>query len=98
MKKVLLKTGNSTIYWQLTPTHIQCPKDEPRNLKKLLKQEDFGKKHFSSRAVFFFILGFTPCKTKQLLLGMQVQEKRAKKRLKHTGHLFRNNLQLKDVC
>ena len=47
MKKVLLKTGNSTIYWQLTPTHIQSPKDEPRNLKKLLKQEDFGKKHFS---------------------------------------------------
>ena len=57
MKKVLLKTGNSTIYWQLTPTHIQCPKDEPRNLKKLLKQEDFGKKTLFMKSSFFLYTG-----------------------------------------
>ena len=47
---------------------------------------------------FFFQLGFTPSKTEQPLQGMKLQEKEAQKRLKHTGELFRKNLQLTDVC
>ena len=46
----------------------------------------------------FFKVGFTPCKAKQPLRGMELQEKEAQQRLKHTGNLFRKNLQLKDVC
>ena len=30
--------------------------------------------------------------------GMELQEKKSTKRLKHTGNMFRKNLQLKDVC
>ena len=48
--------------------------------------------------VLFFKLRFTPGKAEQLLQGMEVQEKEAQKRLKHTGNLFRKNLQVKDVC
>ena len=47
---------------------------------------------------FFFKSGFTPCKAEQPLQGMELQEKEARKRLQHTGNLFRKNLQLKDVC
>ena len=49
---------------------------------------------------FFFKLGFTPCKAVQPLRGMELQErkKKAQKRLLDTENLFRNNLQLKDVC
>ena len=54
---------------------------------------------------FFFVcfllsfkLGFTPCQAEQPLQGMALQEKKSTKRLKHTGNLFRKNLQLKDVC
>ena len=51
---------------------------------------------------FFFLkkkkkLGFTPCKAEQPLQGMELQEREAQKILKHTGNLFRKNLQLKDV-
>ena len=42
--------------------------------------------------------GFTPCKAEQPLHGMELQEKRSMKRLKHTGNLFRGNLQLIGVC
>ena len=42
-------------------------------------------------------LGFTPCKAKQPLQGMELQEKEAKKRLKRTENLFRENLQLMSV-
>ena len=42
--------------------------------------------------------GFTPCKAEQPLQGMELQEKRSMKRLKHTGNLFRGNLQLIGVC
>ena len=40
-------------------------------------------------------MGFTPCKAKQPLRGIELQEKEAHK---DTGNLFRKNLQLKDVC
>ena len=46
----------------------------------------------------FFKLGFTPCKAEQPLQGMELQEKKAQKRLQDTENLFRKNLQLKDVC
>ena len=46
----------------------------------------------------FFELRFTPSKGEQPLQGMELQEKEATKRLRHTGNLFRKNLQLKDVC
>ena len=52
-------------------------------------------------AFFFFLLGFTPCKAEQPPQGMELQEKKGKKtqkRLQATENLFRNNLQLKDVC
>ena len=44
----------------------------------------------------FFQLGFTLCKTEQPLQGMELQEKKHKKRLQDTENLFRKNLQLKD--
>ena len=44
-----------------------------------------------------FLFGFTPCKAEQLLQGMELQKKRSTRRLRHTGNLFRRNLQLKDV-
>ena len=43
-------------------------------------------------------LRFTPCKTEQPLRGIELQEKKHKKRLQDTENLLRNNLQLKDVC
>ena len=43
-------------------------------------------------------MGFTPCKARQPLQAMELQEKETQKRLQHTGNLFRKNLQLKDVC
>ena len=46
----------------------------------------------------FFKLGFTPCKAERPLQGMELTTKKSTKRLKHTGNLFRKNLQLKDVC
>ena len=52
---------------------------------------------FFSVFSFFFKLGFTPCKAEQPLRGMEVQEKKDPKRLKHTGNLFRKNLQVKYV-
>ena len=49
--------------------------------------------------LFFFKLGFTPCKDEQPLGGMELQEKKkAQKRLQDRENLFRKNLQLKDVC
>ena len=52
---------------------------------------------FVKNALFFYF-GFISCKAEQPLRGMELQEKEAQKRLKHTGNLFRKNLQLKDVC
>ena len=49
------------------------------------------------KQVFFFKLGFTARKAEEPLQGMELQEKETK-RLRHTGNLFRKNLQLKDVC
>ena len=46
----------------------------------------------------FFKLGFTPYKAEQPLQGIELQEKKYKKRLQHTENLFRKKLQLKDVC
>ena len=43
----------------------------------------------------FFKLGFTTCKAEQPLQSMELQEKKSTIRLKHTGSLFRKNLQLK---
>ena len=37
------------------------------------------------------------CKAKQPLRGMDLQEKEEKKDEKHTGKLFRKNLQIKDA-
>ena len=37
------------------------------------------------------------CKAKQPRRGMELQEKEAQKRFKHTGNLFRKNLQLQEV-
>ena len=45
--------------------------------------------------LFIYILGFTPCKAKQPLRGMKLQEKESQK---HTGNLLRMNLQLKNAC
>ena len=47
---------------------------------------------------FFFKLEFIPCKAGQSSQGMELQEKEAQKRLKHTGNLFGKNLELKGVC
>ena len=44
--------------------------------------------------MIFFWGGFTPRKAEQSLRGMELQEKRSKKTLKHTGNLFRKNLKL----
>ena len=38
------------------------------------------------------------CMYEHPLQGMQLQEKEAQKNLKHTGNLFRKNLQLMGVC
>ena len=46
-------------------------------------------------SVFFFKLGFIPCKAEQPLQGMELQEKEAQNDI---GNLFGKNLQLKDVC
>ena len=46
-------------------------------------------------SVFFFKLGFIPCKAEQPLQGMELQEKEAQNDI---GNLFRKNLLLKDVC
>ena len=43
-------------------------------------------------------MGFTPCKAEQPLQGMELQEKKARKRLQETENLFRKNVQLKGVC
>ena len=43
----------------------------------------------------FLKLGFTTCKAEQPLQSMELQEKKSTIRLKHTGSLFRKNLQLK---
>ena len=43
-------------------------------------------------------LGFTPCKAEQPLRGMELQEKKAQKRLQDTENLFRKNLELKYCC
>ena len=48
--------------------------------------------------IYFFKSGFTSCKVKQLLREMEIQEKKGTERLKDTGNLFRNKLQIKDVC
>ena len=64
---------------------------QPDNDKIFLHVKDSYKR-------FFFLLGNTPYKAEQPLRGMELQEKEAWKRLKHTGNLFRKNLQLKDVC
>ena len=47
---------------------------------------------------FFFNQDSPPCKAEQPLRGMELQEKKAQKRLQDTENLFRKNLQLKDVC
>ena len=39
------------------------------------------------KRVFFFQLGFTPCKAEPPLRGMVLPEKEAQKRLKHTGNV-----------
>ena len=41
----------------------------------------------------FFNLEFTPCKAEQPLMRHKVTEKGSTRRVKHTGHLFRKNLQ-----
>ena len=43
-------------------------------------------------------MGFTPCKAEQPLQSMELQEKEARKKLNHSGNLFRKNLQLTGVC
>ena len=54
-------------------------------------------KNLKNFMAFGFIeLAFTPCKAEQPLRGMELQEKAD--RLKHTGTLFRKNLQIKGVC
>ena len=59
-------------------------------------------KHNVMASFFFFFLkrkmGFTLHKAEQPLQGMVLQEKKNRKRLKHTGNLFRMNLQLIGVC
>ena len=43
-------------------------------------------------------LGVTPSKAEQPLRGIELEEKKAQKRLQDTENLFTKNLQLKDVC
>ena len=62
------------------------------------KNHDVKKEELNLKLIFFFKLGFTPCKDEQPLRGMELQEKKAQKRLQDTENLFRKNLQLKDVC
>ena len=57
----------------------------------------FGSKLQQNRLVPFLKLGFSPCKAKQPLRGIEFKKKKHKK-IKHTGNLFRKNLQLKGVC
>ena len=42
-------------------------------------------------------MGFTQCKAEQPLWGMELQEKEEEKDEKHSGKLFRKNLQIKDA-
>ena len=48
--------------------------------------------------MLFLKLGSTPCKAEQPLRGMELPEKKHKKRLQDTENLFKKKLQLKDVC
>ena len=45
-----------------------------------------------------FLLEFTPCEAEQPLRGIELQEKKRTKMLKHTGNMFRKSLELKDIC
>ena len=46
----------------------------------------------------FFLIGIHPIQGWTVIMRHGVTTKRSTKRLKHTGNLFRKNLQLKDVC
>ena len=70
-----------------------------RSINEVLSKYKQGTFLFFSVFILLFLkLGFTPLKAEQPLRGMELQEKEAKQRLKHTGDLFKKNLQLKDVC
>ena len=53
------------------------------------------KTNFEELVFNFLKLRFFPCKAEQPLQGMELQEKRSTKRLKHTGNLFRKSIQLR---
>ena len=57
-----------------------------------------NKERQSNPNIIISFFGFIPCKVKQPLRGMELQEKETQKILKHTGNIFRKNLQLKGVC
>ena len=48
--------------------------------------------------VVFFLIGIHSMQGRTATASHRVTRKRSTKRLKHTGNLFRKNLQLKDVC
>ena len=60
---------------------------------------NFLKKIFKPFRTFFPIiflkLGFSPCEAGQPPRGMELQEKKFKRRLKYAGKFFRNTLQKK---
>ena len=47
---------------------------------------------------FLFLIGIHSMQDGKAATKFVVSRKEAQKRLYHTGHLFRKNLQLKDVC
>ena len=55
----------------------------------------FSSSNVKSYKNAFFSLGSTPCEDEQSLRHIELQEKKSTKRLKHTGNLFRRNLELK---
>ena len=55
-------------------------------------------KHISHLFLLFFNWDSLHARLNKPLRGMELQEKKYKKRLQYTENLFRKNLQLKDVC
>ena len=50
-----------------------------RNKGKHVMKKDHSKRQYTYHFLFFFKLGFTPCKAEQPLRGMELQEKKHKK-------------------
>ena len=69
-------------------TFTPCKDEQPLSYKELQEKQ---LKHF-------FKIGILPMQGWTATTRHEVTRKRNTKRLRHTGNLFRKNLQLKDVC